>query len=434
MIDAMTSARPGGRAGSRRARRVGRALAFVLGPIVSLSFAAAPVPPAKLPAATNGPAATARPASPAASPIRIGYLEIEPDTRYDELRLHFRGLAQPFGRPFAGAEVALREARFVGGAIGVGFALERVAGADAKALLAALERLHQDGVRFFVIDAPGAVVAELSKAARGRELLLFNVSAADDALRQEQCQPNLLHTMPNHAMSADALAQFLVSKKWRSVLLLEGPRADDRLIAAAFERSAKRFGLKIVETKKFVLSNDPRQREQGNVALLSAGAEHDVVFVADSDGEFARGVPYRTVRARPVVGSEGLVAAGWHWAWERHGAPQLNARLEKQAGRQMAAADWAAWIAVKTVVEAVVRTHNAPFAQLVSYIRGDEITIDGFKGNRLGFRPWDNQLRQPMLLATHNAVIERAPIAGFLHATNNMDTLGFDQRDSRCAF
>ena len=370
----------------------------------------------------------------AATTVRIAHLEIEPDARYDETKLFFRGLAQPLGRPYAGAEVALREARFVGQAIGVDFALERVAGADAQALVAAIERLHKDGVRHFLIDAAGPVVAEVSKAVRGRELLLFNVSAPDDALRQAQCQPNLLHTLPNDAMRADALAQYLVSKKWRSVLLLEGPRPEDRLQADAFERSAKRFGLKIVERKPFVLSNDPRQRDQGNVALLTAGADHDVVFVADSDGEFARSVPYRTVRSRPVVGAEGLAAAAWSWAWERHGAPQLNARLEKHAARKMADPDWAAWMAVKAVVEAVVRTHNAPFAALAKYIRGEDVTLDGFKGNRLGFRAWDNQLRQPMLLATHNAVIERAPIAGFLHPTNNLDTLGFDQRDSRCAF
>lgn len=421
----------------RSGRRIGRSIAgFAVGLLASLSFAAAPSTLPK--AGTNGNgaalAAPARSPGPGANAVRIGYVELEPDIRYDPLRLKFRSLAQPLGRPFAGAEVALREARFVADALGVGFALERVAGADAKTLLAAIDTLHKDGVRFFLIDAPGAIVAELSKAVRERELLLFNVSAPDDALRQEQCQRNLLHTLPNHAMNADALTQFLVAKKWRSVLMLEGPRADDRLIAAAFERAAKRFGVKIVETKKFVLSNDPRQREQGSVALLTAGAEHDVVFVADSDGEFARSVPYRSVRARPVVGAEGLAALGWHWSWERHGAPQLNARLEKQAGRQMSDPDWAAWVAVKAIVEAVVRTQNGPFAQLRDYLRGDEITIDGFKGNRLGFRPWDNQLRQPMLLATHNAVVERAPIAGFLHPANNMDTLGFDRRDSRCAF
>ena len=368
----------------------------------------------------------------AADVIRFGYLELADDPRYDERKAFFRTLSRPLGAPFAGAEVALREARFVGQAIGVSFDLVRARGADAPALLAELEKLHAEGVRHFLIDAPGKVVAEVAAATRGRELLLFNVSAPDDALRQAQCQAHLYHTIPNHGMQADALAQFLVAKKWRKVLLLQGPRDDDRLIGAAFENSARRLGLKIVDKKDFVLGNDPRQRELGNVGLLTAGDDHDVVFVADSDGEFARSVPYDTVRPRPVVGAEGLVAEAWHWAWSRHGAPQLVSRFDKQAGRHMGSADWAAWVAVKAVVEAVVRTGNAPFDKRVAYLGGEEITIDGFKGNRLYFRDWDRQLRQPLLIATHNAVIERAPLQGFLHQTNNMDTLGFDRRDSRC--
>ena len=96
-----------------------------------------------------------------------------------------------------------------------------------------------------------------AKATRGRKLLMFNVSAADDALRQAQCQSHVFHTLPNHAMQTDAMAQFLVLKKWRSILLLEGPRPDDKLLSAAFQASAKRFGLKIVEKRGFVLSNDP---------------------------------------------------------------------------------------------------------------------------------------------------------------------------------
>lgn len=368
----------------------------------------------------------------AAETIRFAFLELTKDARFDDKRLFFRTLSRPLGDPFAGAEVALREVRFVGQALGVSFTLERVKGKDGAELLAQLDKLAGEGVRYFLINAPAPVVTELAQAAKGRELLLFNVSAADDVLRQEECQANLYHTLPNHSMQSDAMAQFLVASKWRNVLLLEGPLPDDKLIAAAFEASAKRFGLKIVDKRSFVLSNDPRQREQGNVGLLTTGSDYDVVYVADSDGEFARGVPYQTVQPRPVVGSEGLVAEAWHWAWERHGAPQLSGRLEKQAGRRMASMDWAAWVAVKAVVESVVRTNNADFATVVAYLGGDEITIDGFKGNRLDFRPWDRQLRQPILLATHNRVIERAPIAGFLHQTNNMDTLGFDQRDSRC--
>lgn len=378
------------------------------------------------------PQAAGAAAAPAQSTVRFAFLELDKDARYHEKQLFFRTLSRPLGQPYAGAEVALREARFVGQALGVGFALERVKGKDGVDLLAQLDKLAGEGVRYFLVDAPGAVVDELARATRGRELLLFNVSAADDALRQESCQAHLYHTLPNHAMQTDALAQFLVANKWRNILVLQGPLPDDRLIGAAFEASAKRFGLKISARKDFVVSNDPRQRDLANVALLTAGDDYDAVFVADSVGEFARSVPYRTVRPRPVVGSEGLVAEAWHWAWERHGAPQLSSRLEKQADRRMASEDWAAWIALKSVVEAVVRTNNADFATVVKYLGGDEITIDGFKGNKLGFRPWDRQLRQPMLVATHNAVIERAPIEGFLHQRNNMDTLGFDERDSRC--
>lgn len=367
-----------------------------------------------------------------ADTVRLAYLELERDARYDERRTFFRTLSQPFGRPFAGAEVAMREARFVGQALKVRFALERVRAADAAALGAALAKLHGEGVRYFLLDAPAAVVAEVAHATRGQALVLFNVSAAEDALRQEQCQPHLFHTLPNHAMQADALAQYLVARKWRSVLMLEGPLDEDALLAAAFERSARRLGVKISDRRRFALSNDPRQREQGNVALLTAGADYDAVYVADSEGSFARALPYRAQRPRPVLGSEGLVAEAWHWAWERHGAPQLSGRMIKQAGRHPASVDWAAWVAIKAVVEAVVRTGNAPFDELLAYLSGSEITIDGFKGNRLSFRSWDRQLRQPLLLATHNAVIERTPIAGFLHQRNNLDTLGFDQRDSRC--
>lgn len=369
-----------------------------------------------------------------ADTVRFAWLALDKDVRYDDKRTFFRTLSQPPGNPYAGAEVAMRESRFVGQALKIDFKLDRATGADTSALLAQLNRLHAEGVRYFLVDAPAAVLAELGRATRGKELLLFNVSAADDALRQAQCQPHVFHTLPNHAMQADAIAQFLVSNKWRSILLLEGPLAEDKLIATAFERAAKRFGLKITDKRSFVLSNDPRQRNQGNVGLLTAGSDYDAIFVADSDGEFARGVPYRSVRPRPVVGSEGLVAEAWHWAWERHGAPQLTSRMIKQADRHPGSADWAAWMAVKAVVEAVVRTENAPFPKLVAYLAGEDITLDGFKGNRLGFRAWDRQLRQPLLIATHNAVIERAPIDGFLHQHNNMDTLGFDQRDSQCKF
>lgn len=364
--------------------------------------------------------------------LTFGYLELDDDPRYQADRLRTDTLGQQTGQPFAGASVAVRESQFAATTLGIEATLEHAKAHDAASLLATVERLSKQGVRYFLADLPGPLLAQLAAATKGRDLLLFNVSAADDTLRQGQCQRHLLHTIPSQSMLADAVAQYLVERKWRSILLLQGPGTEDALVGSAFERAARRFGLKIVAKRPFLLSNDPRQRDLGNVALLTTGVDYDAVFVADADGEFARGVPYRTVRPRPVVGGEGLTATAWHWSWERNGAPQLNSRFEKQTSRRMGPADWAAWLAVKSVFEAFQRTGGTDFRKVSAYLRGQEITIDGFKGNRLSFRPWDNQLRQPLLLATHNAVVERAPLDGFLHQTNKLDTLGFDAPDSQC--
>jgi ABC transporter substrate binding protein (PQQ-dependent alcohol dehydrogenase system) len=157
-----------------------------------------------------------------------------------------------------------------------------------------------------------------------------------------------------------------------------------------------------------------------------------VVYVIDSRGEFGRALPYATLSPRPVVGSAGLAGRAWHWAWERHGAPQLNSRFEKRAGRRMGDLDWAAWMAVKAVVEAAIRGAGTHVAELRQVLVSNALVLDGFKGNRLNFRAWNRQLRQPMLLASDNWVVDRAPMAGFLHPDNTMDTLGLDPRESGC--
>ncbi len=376
----------------------------------------------------------AGPRSAIAAQVGIAYLMLEDDKRYTETRTFARFLMQPLGSPLDGARVAVRESKFVGSAIGVEFKLEEVRARDTSELLNRIDELSGQGVHYYIIDAPADVVAEVGKATRDKALLLLNITAREDDLRQARCAPHLLHVIPNYAMLTDALVQYLVFRKWRGVLVLEGPRPEDKDLVAALRRSAKRYGAKIVDQRPFILSNDPRERDQNNVALLTGGKDYDVVFVADTDGEFGRSVPYQTVLPRLVVGSEGLAALAWHWSWERHGAPQLEKRFEKHAERAMTSFDWAAWLAVKAVVEAVLRTQAAEFEVVKAFLLGDDIIIDGFKGNRMNFRAWDRQLRQPLLIATHNWVVERAPLKGFLHATNNLDTLGFDERDSQCRF
>jgi len=368
-----------------------------------------------------------------AKDVVIGIADLKGDARYTKRRTFARYLVQPLGRPGVGADVALKEVRYHGAKIGATFAIKRLRARDMDALTAAILAANDDGLAYFLVDIPEIHWPALVEKTTGRALLLFNISAQADALRQEQCAGHLLHVIPNDAMLMDGLAQFLALRRWRRILALVGPSPRDQALQAAFERAAKRFGLKIVGKRPFLLSNDPRERDRTNLALLTRGDDYDAVFVADADGEFARDVPYQTMAPRPVVGAEGLAATAWHWAWERHGAPQLEKRFERQAGRPMRDGDWAAWIAVKAVAEAIQRTESADFETVSKHLKSPDLILDGFKGYRSNFRPWDNQLRQPILIGTHNRVLTRAPIDGFLHQVNNLDTLGFDRRESRCA-
>ena len=71
---------------------------------------------------------------------------------------------------------------------------------------------------------------------------------------------------------------------------------------------------------------------------------------------------------------------------------------------------------------------------LAAHLKSEAFAFDAYKGVPASFRAWNNQLRQPVLLHTHNAVIARAPIEGFLHRSNNLDTLGADEAESDCQF
>src|SRR5262249_13930521 len=155
-----------------------------------------------------------------------------------------------------------------------------------------------------------------------------------------------------------------------------------------------------VAKKEFTTGTDPREREKNNPLLLAAlNRDYDVVFVADEAFDFARQVPYQTVRARPVVGAIDLEPVAWHWTWEHNGAPQINSRFARATGgRRMEGADWAAWIAVKMVVQSTLRTRSAKFAEQREFLLGDH-GFDGYKGLAVSVRRWDQQLRQAVFLA-----------------------------------
>jgi ABC transporter substrate binding protein (PQQ-dependent alcohol dehydrogenase system) len=365
--------------------------------------------------------------------VKIGFVTIENDPRYEPLRAYERIILKTREHPLIGAEVGIDEATALKRVLNTDFTLERIVAkspADvAPAVLAAIDA----GTHFFLIDAPAEAYKPLAAAARGRDVLLFNVSEPDDSLRRDLCAAEFIHVYPSRAQLMDGLVEYFISRKWRDLLILEGPLPADATMTAAFEHSAQKFGARIVAHQHFKPGSDPREREANDPALLSAiNRDFDAVFVADDTFDFARTVPYHLVRPRPVMGSIDLEPVAWHWTWERNGGPQVNSRFDrKSGGRRMDGPDWAAWASVKIIVQSVLRTRSVDFAKQRAFILGDS-DFDGAKGLAMSVRPWDHQLRQGILLAAPYEVVANAPIEGFFHRVNQLDTLGDDEPESKC--
>jgi len=346
----------------------------------------------------------------------------------------YAGLYRPeHFSPLPAAELAIKDGAAAARARGLRLSLLRTSLGEAEDAASSLRQLAKShGVVAAILDLPGGEAAQVARALAADPMLLFNARHRDDGLRSQTCQTRLLHTLPSWSMLHDALAQRLLELDWRRILVLRGPNAEDQALATSFVAAAKKFGLRIVETRDFVAGNDPRKRDQINIRLLTGGVDYDALFVADALGDFARTVPFNTVKPRPVVGSAGLEPSAWHAFWERHGGPQLNRRFFRSAGRRMQDEDWATWVAIRATLDAASAASEPSAPAMFEVLLNPDLKIELYKGAPGSFRAWSHQLRQPILVATHDAVVAVAPVDGALHQKNNLDTLGVDEPEFRC--
>jgi ABC transporter substrate binding protein (PQQ-dependent alcohol dehydrogenase system) len=398
---------------------------------------------AAFPAAAQETQAPAQGATPAPVPgpaptgplteVKVGYLGLQNDVRYHPEIAYARIQLSPAINPVEGARLGIDDLRIVDNAVNLNLSLDEQMAKDGNDALAKIQAMAAAGERFVILDLPGDMVAQLIPATVNLKITLLNATAPEDGLRNF-CVANLVHTGASDRMVADTYMQFLRHRNWNRVLVLYGHEKRDKLMADAFVASAQRLGVQIVDTRQFTMATDPANRELNNTALITGNADYDVVYVADSLGEYARYLNYATLLARPVIGSTGLTASEWHWSWDRDGATQVTLRFQRAAegGREMSGADWSTWIAAKAVATAYAKARSTDPAKIDAYMKGNRFNIDGSKGYRMDFRPWDHQLRMPMVLATSNAVTEAAPFPEFLHQTNVLDTLGVDAPESPC--
>jgi ABC transporter substrate binding protein (PQQ-dependent alcohol dehydrogenase system) len=310
---------------------------------------------------------------------------------------------------------------------------------DSGDAAAAVDKLAEQGASLIIADLTPDRLLAAAERAKAHGGLIFNASADDDSLREENCRANVVHIAPTRSMLADGLSQYLIWKQWRRWLLIKGSHPEDELLAAAIRHSAKKFGAKIVEERLYADTGGGRRSDSGSVqtqrqmpVLTQNAPTYDVLVTADESQVFAGYLPYRTWDPRPVAGSAGLMPVSWDPSHEQWGAVQLQNRFIREFRRLMNARDNGAWLAMRIIGEAATRTNSNDPAKLRAYITGPDFSVAAFKGVRLTLRPWNQQLRQPILLTDGRVVVSVSPQEGFLHQFSELDTLGADKPETKC--
>jgi ABC transporter substrate binding protein (PQQ-dependent alcohol dehydrogenase system) len=339
----------------------------------------------------------------------------------------------------AGAKLAVADNNTTGKFLNQTFKLDVIENASVDELIKQTLEKVAAGSNYVVADMDPETLLKFADALAGKPVLIANAGNPDDSLREENCRANVIHIAPTRTMLADAIGQYLVWKKWTNWFLMSGPRPEDKLMAEAYRRTAKRFGAKIADEKEFKYESGSRRADGGFEQVQSqipqfmqSAKEHDVVMVADENQLFGDYVAYRTWTPRPVAGTSGLVATSWHPALELWGGTQFQNRFRRMNNRIMVPVDYDAWLAVRVIGEAASRTKSADFKTLSDYIHSPQFEVAGFKGVATTLRAWNGQLRQPLIVTTPKLLVTISPQPGFLHQFNELDTLGIDKPESKC--
>jgi len=331
-----------------------------------------------------------------------------------------------------GAEIAIADNNTTGQFTGQKFELNKVVVPVDGDIIQLFKQQVTDDITLVISNLPAVQLKQLADLDSAKDKLFFDATTSDDDLRNEQCRQNVLHMLPSRSMRADALAQYMMKKRWNKWFLVTGMTKEDKLYAKAIKRAASRFGMTLVKEKQWTHTYDARRTAQLDVPVFTQGADYDVLVVADEQGLFGEYFEYRSWIPRPVIGTQGLVPTAWHETHEQWGAVQIQNRFKKVAGRGMHEQDYAAYLAGRSIGEAAVRTKSNQLQMIKSYLMGDEFALQGYKGKPLSFRAWNGQLRQPVLLAAARSLVAVAPVEGFLHPKTELDTLGYDQPESAC--
>jgi ABC-type branched-subunit amino acid transport system substrate-binding protein len=270
-----------------------------------------------------------------------------------------------------------------------------------------------------IIGGVGTGHAEtISAIAEQAGVPFFNVASPNLQLRRD-CLRYTFHIDASAAMYVDALVLLGVSQGYQRYFIVHEitPAGDELRQRAAVSVERLGGGATVVGAA----SARPQEAYYGPqlTAADDAGADAILLLIGDVDQlvftaqEQSLAVaipvlplPYPNTQTREYVREVRLMSPDTNpdyrvTLWDPSlaqpdEAAEFNNRYIRQWGAPAEAPAWAAYQAVKIMVETVSATGSTDPAAIVDYLENSGAEFDVSKGPGVSFRPWDHQLRQPL--------------------------------------
>ena len=331
-----------------------------------------------------------------------------------------------------GAKIAVKDSNKTARFLNQKYNLIESISFDKKKLLNSLEKFINEKNSFVLLKVEDNLLQEIIKNPLFEKAVFFNVANKNSDFRQNLCQTNLLHTIASNAMLYDGLVQFLVKRNFKDIFLISGTKEKDLQITKDIKRAVKKFNAKIVEEKQWTYDADIRRKAADEMPVFTQANDYDVIITADNYGDFGEFVYFNSWLPRPLAGTQGLTPKTWHKVIEQWGAAQMQKRFEKFASRWMEDEDFAAWVAIRTIVTSVTKTKSNDMKTALNFIYSKDFELGAYKGRKLTYKDFNGQIRMPVALVQPNALVSTSPQVGFLHPTNDLDTLGIASFQVEC--
>lgn len=332
-----------------------------------------------------------------------------------------------------GAKIAVKDSNKTARFLKQKYTLIESISYDKKELVESLEKFINEKNSFVLLKVEDDFLKELIKNPLFKKAIFFNVANKNSDFRQNLCEKNLLHTISSNAMLYDGLIQFLIKRDFKDIFLISGTKEKDLQIKEDIKRAIKKFNAKIVKEKQWVYDADIRRKASAELPVFTQASDYDVIITADNYGDFGEFLYFNSWLPRPVAGTQGLTPKTWHKVIEQWGAAQMQKRFEKFSSRWMEDEDFAAWVAIRTIVTSVTKTKNNEMNSSLDFIYSKDFELAAYKGRKLTYRDFNGQIRMPVALIQPRALISTSPQAGFLHPISDLDTLGISKFEVKCS-